>query len=189
MCEEKLTGALPPELGGEQPPNAESDSGTENKIVYVHDKSSFNEIRDEIYALKDLFTRRLMNDKQKNELIQVLTDEAKHAYIEPFLYDLILLLDRMEYSDNDTVRSIREELTEILERRGVTVISESTDLNPKYCKVIRAEEKEDIVAPQILRVVRKGYVTLEKVIRPLEVIVAVPKQNLNSNGTEQHSIP
>ena len=189
MCEEKMTGALPPELGGEQPPNAEFDSGTENKIVYVHDESSFNEIRDEIYALKDLFTRRLMNDKQKNELIQALTDEAKHAYIEPFLYDLILLLDRMEYSDNDTVRSIHEELTEILERRGVTVISESPDLNPKYCKVIRAEEKEDIAAPQILRIVRKGYITQEKVIRPLEVIVAIPKQNQDNSETEQHSIP
>ncbi len=189
MCEEKKTDTLPPEPLSEQTPDAGTSPETEAKILYVHDDLSLNEIRDEINALKDLFTRRLMNDKQKNELIQVLTDEAKHAYIEPFLYDLILLLDRMEYSDNDTVRSIREELTEILERRGVTVISESTDLNPKYCKVIRAEEKEDIVAPQILRVVRKGYVTLEKVIRPLEVIVAVPKQNLNSNGTEQHSIP
>lgn len=184
MCENKMTDTLPSEQGEEQSPDIENQSNNESKILYVHDESSLNEIRDEIYALKDLFTRRLMNDKQKNELIQALTDEAKHAYIEPFLYDIILLLDRIEYSDSETVRSIHEELTEILERRGVTVISESPDLNPKYCKVIRAEERDDITAPQVLRIIRKGYATQEKVIRPLEVIAAVPKQKQIDGVTE-----
>ena len=50
MCEEKMTGALPPELGGEQPPNAEFDSGTERKVLYVHDESSFSEIRDDNFT-------------------------------------------------------------------------------------------------------------------------------------------
>ena len=176
MCEEKKTDTLPPEPLSEQTPDAGTSPETEAKILYVHDDLSLNEIRDEINALKDLFTRRLMNDKQKNELIQTLTDEAKHAYIEPFLYDIILLLDRIEYSDNETVRSIHEELTEILERRGVSLISESSDLNPKYCKVIRSEERDDIIAPQILRIVRKGYLIQGKVVRPLEVIAAIPKQ-------------
>ena len=86
----------------------------EPQRVYIHDEASLHEIRDEIGALRDLFSRRLMNDKQKNELIQTLTDGATFAFIEPFIHDIILLLDRIERSEDEVVRSIRDELLEIL---------------------------------------------------------------------------
>ena len=96
----------------------------EPQRVYIHDEASLHEIRDEIGALRHLFYRRQMNDKQKNELIQTLTDGATFAFIEPFIHDIILLLDRIERSEDEVVRSIRDELLEIfmeLKKEGVAV--------------------------------------------------------------------
>ena len=77
-------------------------------------ENELHELRSELTALRDLFSRRLMNDKQKAELIQTLTAGANFACIEPFLYDLILLLDRIDGSDDELVQSVQEELMEIL---------------------------------------------------------------------------
>ena len=114
----------------------------EPQRVYIHDEASLHEIRDEIGALRDLFSRRLMNDKQKNELIQTLTDGATFAFIEPFIHDIILLLDRIERSEDEVVRSIRDELLEILERRGVEVIKVSSEFDPKLYKAVRSFESD-----------------------------------------------
>ena len=69
----------------------------EEKVV----NEKLSEISDEIRTLQDLFSRRLMEDKQKKQLIQVLTDEAEYAFMKPFLYEIILLLDRLEQVEDD----------------------------------------------------------------------------------------
>ena len=163
-------------LDGEENTAPAPASVPEPQVVYTHDEASLRELRDEIGALRDLFSRRLMNDKQKNELIQTVTDGANYAFIEPFLYDIILLLDRIERSEDETVRSIRDELLEILERRGVEVIKVASEFDPKLYKAVRATESEEITSLRVTHIVRQGYTLSGRVIRPAEVVVARPKR-------------
>jgi len=158
------------------PVPAEGEEKAAPAVVYTHDEASLRELRDEIGALRDMFSRRLMNDKQKNELIQTVTDGANFAFIEPFLYDIILLLDRLERSGDEEVLSIRDELLEILERRGVEVIEVKDGFDPKLCRAVRSVESEEVAALTVAQVVRKGYTLSGRVIRPAEVVVARPKR-------------
>ena len=116
------------------------------------------------------------NDKQKAELIQTLTAGANFACIEPFLYDLILLLDRIDGSDDELVQSVQEELMEILERRGVEKIEVASEFDPRLCKAVRVVESEDAGAMRIGGVLRSGYTFAGRVVRPAEVVVIKPKK-------------
>ena len=51
---------------------------------------TMEEIKEGINVLTDLFTRRLMEDRQKNDLIENLKKQAEFAYIEPFITDIFL---------------------------------------------------------------------------------------------------
>lgn len=139
-------------------------------------ENELHELRSELTALRDLFSRRLMNDKQKAELIQTLTAGANFACIEPFLYDLILLLDRIDGSDDELVQSVQEELMEILERRGVEKIEVASEFDPRLCKAVRVVESEDAGAMRIGGVLRSGYTFAGRVVRPAEVVVIKPKK-------------
>lgn len=144
------------------------------QVIYTHDKESVEELRSEIASLRDLFTRRLMEDKQKNELIRTLGDEAKFAFIEPFLYDLILLLDRLDRAEDEFSVSVRDELFDILRRRGLTRIDVKPEYDPRLYKAVRVTESADVSALTVTGVIRRGYIFSGKVIRPAEVIVAKP---------------
>ena len=139
-------------------------------------RHELSEVREELKALSDLFSRRLMNDKKKNELIQTVTDAANYACIEPFLYDLILLLDRIEGEKDEVVQSVKEELMEILERRGVEKIKVTREFNSKLNKAVRVTESEEVTSLQVVRIVRNGYTYADRVVRPAEVVVARPKK-------------
>lgn len=169
--------AVPQEPEEAEPAAEESASAAPKpQVVYLHDEASLRDLKEEIRALRDLFTRRLMNDRQKNELIQTVTDGAKYAFIEPFLYDIILLLDGIDRSEDETVRSIRDELLEILERRGVRRIEVKPEFDPKLYKAVRAVDSDEITSLRVTHIVRRGYTLDNRVIRPAEVVVARPKK-------------
>lgn len=132
------------------------------------------QIREEVSYLKDLFVRRLSDDKQKNSAIQKLAEGASYAFIEPFLYDIILLLDRLEKSDDDFVMSVKEELYDIINRRGVEKISVEKEFDPAFCKAIRVVESLDTEALYVSEIVRNGYALNGKIIRPVEVVLTKP---------------
>lgn len=132
------------------------------------------EIKEELHFLKDLFVRRLNDDKQKAQLINTLNEGAKFAFIEPFLTDIILVLDRLEKNDDDFTRSIYEEIYDILRRRGVEKIKVTEKFNPSLCKAVKSNENSNITSVIITGVVRNGYTFSGKVIRAAEVIVDRP---------------
>ena len=128
-------------------------------------------INENIAYLRDLFVRRLNDDKQKNNLIQQLSNGASFAFIEPFLSDIILLLDRLEKSEDDFVESVREELYGIISRRGVERIQVGTDFNPNLYKAVKINEVPGREGLQVSGIIRNGYTFSGKVIRPAEVII------------------
>jgi len=139
------------------------------------------EIQNDIAYLKDLFARRLFDDKQKSLMIQELKNEASFACVEPFLHDLILLIDRMERTDDETAQSVMEELKDILERRNVYQIQPGHKFNPAFHKAVRVVTNSSINELRIQKVLRNGYVFSGRVLRPAEVCVEKPEVNESCN--------
>lgn len=132
------------------------------------------QVSEGVASLNDLFTRRLYDDRQKRQLIEALGAQASFAAVEPFLHDLILLLDRVERAEGDFAESVADELLDLLERRDVRQIHVGRDFDPNLYKVVKAVEQPGIERNQVVGIVRNGYVFGEKVIRPAEVVLARP---------------
>ena len=141
-----------------------NDTNTTNDAVLA-------ELTKEVSELKDLFYRRLMNDKQKAELISSVSAFAQFSFIEPFLNDIFLLLDRIDKRDDDFSASVRDELFEIISRRGVERVNTAGAFNPEQHRAVRTEEST-AAAGAIIGVVRNGFTLNGKVIRPADVVVA-----------------
>lgn len=137
-------------------------------------KQAIAELNNSVKYLQDLFVRRLNNDKQKAELIQTLQGAASFSFVEPFLNDLILLLDRVSGSRDEFVRSVEEELYEILQRRGVSRILVSRRFDPSLHRAVRVTDDPNVNELTVTGVVRNGYTYLNRVLRPADVIVSRP---------------
>ena len=132
------------------------------------------EIKENIQYLQDLFVRRLNEDKQKAEMIRHLQELSAFAVIEPFISDMILILDRISGSEDDFAKSIGEELYAALNRRGVECIEATGKFDPAKHKAIRTVDDDSVDELTVRQVIRDGYTFDDRVIRPAEVIVARP---------------
>lgn len=132
------------------------------------------EIKDEVVYLKDLFVRRLNEDKQKTQLINTLDALAHFAYIEPFLSEIILVLDRLEKADDEFSISIYDELYDILNRRGVERIEVKDEFDPSLFKAVKSRDNPNVSSVVVSQIVRNGYVFSGRVIRAAEVVVDRP---------------
>jgi molecular chaperone GrpE len=144
----------------------QNESKSENNDVIL------NEIKNEVSELKDLYHRRLLNDKQKADLLRTVTDGAMFAFVEPFLHDIFLLLDRLEQQNDEFSDSVRDELFEIISRRGVEQIPVTDKFNPELHRAVKKAASESVPAMSIISVVRNGYSLNGKVLRPADVVVS-----------------
>lgn len=145
------------------------------KVECKFNEAVVNELRQQITGLQDLFVRRLYDDKQKAVLISSLEEKASFAYVEPFISDVILVLDRLDKAAPEALEfaaSIAEELYEILNRRGVERIKVTQKFDPALNKAVRVEHDDTADAPRVTKIIRNGYTFNGKVIRPVEVVVA-----------------
>lgn len=131
---------------------------------------------EDLSYLKDLFARRLFEDKQKQGLIDNLDNLSKNAIMKPFLLEIILVLDRLENSDNEFIQSIYEEIFDIFSIRGLEKIVVEKEFNSKFARVVKKKESSEVTQISIVEVVRNGYKFHDQVIRPTEVVVEVPKK-------------
>lgn len=152
-----------------------------NSLINSSNNQLLLDIQRDLGYLKDLFARRLYEDKQKTQLIQELSNASRFSVIEPFLKDLFLLIDRMEKTDDDTAQSVIDELEEILDRRGVTKIPVGKEFNPAMHKAIRVTTNDEVDHMQITEVCRNGYIMAGKVIRPADVFLEKPGINRQNN--------
>lgn len=137
--------------------------------------AEIGQVKEDVSYLRDLFVRRLNDDKQKNAVIQKLAEGASFAFIEPFLYDIILLLDRLEKSKDDFVLSAYEELFGIINRRGVERIKVTREFDPSLYKAVKVVEDPTAETLYVSGIIRNGYTFSGKVIRPAEVVVVKPE--------------
>lgn len=69
--------------------------------------------------LTDLFRRRLLQDRAQARAVEVLRAQVDDLRLAPLCRELILLLDRIDASEDDFARSLGEELEEILAHYGL----------------------------------------------------------------------
>ena len=141
-----------------------------------------NKTYEEVVALKDLFLRRLMDDKVKmaalvqlkeqNEILQKKMDDKN---LVSFVNELLLVCDRVERQEtiDDLTESIKSEILDILERRKIYQMEKPEMFNPALHRAVGAVPvSAEVPEDSIVKVVRKGYYFRDQVLRPADVIVA-----------------
>lgn len=141
---------------------------------------------EEVAALKDLFLRRLMDDKIKSAaLIQLKEEnEALHKQLNDkalsaFVKELLLICDRIDAQEeiDDFTASVEEELLEVLARREIRRMPAADTFDPEFHNAVGTEEETDeFPEKSIVKVVRNGYLFRDGVFRSADVIVSVKKK-------------
>lgn len=146
----------------------------------LHEKVSY--IVDKVEDIESLITRRLLEDKAKNSLIEELKqyliyrqDLDKGEKFAPFMKQILQVVDRIESSEeqSDFLTSIAEELLQVLSLNGLQVIDNSGMIDPSMHEVVNTvavtnEQSEN----NIVEVLQKGYLLNNRVLRPSKVIIA-----------------
>lgn len=153
--------------------SAAPESGT---IQCKYNDVAIAALDEKLSNLQDLFVRRLSEDKQKTEMIRTLEAGVNFTFIEPFLSDIILLLDRLDKIDDEFIESVRDELLDIIGRRGVSKIVVTSKFDPSLHKAVRVIENDGIDTLSVTRIIRNGYVFSGRVIRAAEVEVIKPSK-------------
>ncbi|MFG3618107.1 nucleotide exchange factor GrpE [Nocardia sp. NPDC047654] len=149
----------------------------------------------EVAQLRDLFHRRLLEDKAKNRALDDLHEQlslARGGFAEqllaPLFRELLMLVDRvasLNDEHDEVLGSIVDELHEVLERRGVRRVPARADFDPDIHEAVAAEAS-DRSPGSVLRVVRPGYVMGARLLRPEQVVVAARSARSESVETESH---
>lgn len=146
-----------------------------------------NKTYEEVIQLKDLFLRRLMDDKVKvasiaqlkeqNDLLQQRLDEKN---LSAFVKELLLICDRIDNQEtiDDMTVSVEEEILELLARREIYQMERPEIFDPRYHNAVgTADATDEYPEKSVVKVVRNGYFLRDQVFRPADVIVAVRSVN------------
>lgn len=146
----------------------------------LHEKVSY--IVDKVEDIESLITRRLLEDKAKNSLIEELKqyliyrqDLDKGEKFAPFMKQILQVIDRIESSEekSNLLISIAEELLQILSMNGLQVIDNSGMIDPSMHEVVNTVAVTDEQSENnIVEVLQKGYLLNNRVLRPSKVIIA-----------------
>lgn len=148
----------------------------------IRAQHTIDDVYSEVSALKDLFLRRLVDDKIKAAALDKLSqanDNLNQALNEKHFItlakELFLICDRIEAKEECSPfeHSIRDEIIEVLERRGISVIAYEPQFNPIIHNAVKGiPSTEEHPANSIVAVIRNGYHFGETIVRPVDVIVA-----------------
>ena len=144
-------------------------------------------LSEEVAGLRDLFQRRLLEDRARQRMYDELYDQLAFArkglvdeYLAPMVREILLVVDRVETAaeqgpakDRAALDSVRAELLEVLLRRGlrrVDVLGEPFD--PRLHEAVgRSPVSDPAEAGRVVEVRRPGYLLADRLIRPAQVVV------------------
>ena len=140
-------------------------------------------LREEVGQLRDLFQRRLLEDKSKNALIETVQEQARavqevlrHRQLESLIREALLAVDRLqaEPPSPDLIDSVADEILEVFSRRGLEQVDDSGDFDPRVHQMVDTIAASEQFPPNsIVAVARTGYVLGDRLLRPAQVTVAV----------------
>jgi len=147
----------------------------------------------QLAELRDLFQRRLLEDKSKAHLIQSVQTslEARDALdrgeaFRAMFAEILLAIDRLstQTPSADLNASVGAELLEVLSRRGLQSIPASGLVDARLHEVVGTATpgQTDLPEGTIIDVQRRGYVLAGRVLRPAQVVTAL---SAHSDRTEK----
>ena len=169
--------------------------------------AGFKAMSDQMAELTDLISRRLLNDRIRQQALDGLYEQMEFAkdglareYLRPMVLELLLVIDRIDRINSvegtsESMTSLRVELRDVLARRGVEEVSASGRFDPAlHDAVSTAPATPEVGAGFVVSTVRAGYRHGDSVIRPARVVVAVepPKEatlNAGSDSTSDTETP
>ena len=145
-------------------------------------------IRDELSQLttgldelRDLFRRRLFEDREKRRMLERLFDDldaAKRGVLFegmiPLVRGILLVIDRVDgfnEEGKEFVESVREELIEVLKRQGIDEVRCEGAVDPRVHDVRRVIEDGSTSADLIVECVEKrGFQFGNHLVRPAAIV-------------------
>lgn len=134
--------------------------------------------------LRDLFQRRLLDDRGKREAIEALREELRQAkdgpfreFVEPLVHSLALVVDRLdryEGVDPAFVASVRDELLDVLARHGITQV-EVDVFDPERHEAVASAVVDGTPAGRVVERRRRGFAHGPRVFRPAQVVVSAER--------------
>lgn len=144
-------------------------------------------LADEVGQLRDLFHRRLLEDRQRQQLYDELYRQLEFArkgladeYVAPMVRELLLVLDRIDAlaahvgtEAGELLGTVRVELLEVLTRRGVrTVPAVGEPFDPAVHEAVERVPVTDAAADGVVQTEhRSGYLFDDRLLRPARVSV------------------
>ena len=184
-----------------QQPEAELDDATKELLEEVADaapsESESPESADESIQ-QELDSALAAADKHRDEALRAMAEldnvrkraekdvESAHKFgLEKFIHELLPVKDSMDLgfdaaNSATDVDALKEGMAltlkmfeDALEKRGVKELNPlGEDFDPEFHQAMMMEESVEVEAGKILRVMQKGYVLNERLIRPAMVVVA-----------------
>jgi molecular chaperone GrpE len=145
-------------------------------------------LRDEVAMLRDLFQRRLFEDRARQQLYDDLRDQLDFAraglagsVVGPLVQELLLVVDRIAAMGAvgiedaaEAVESVRVELLEIAARRGVRRLpAAGAPFDPAVHEAVGRSFVPDEFVGIVVEEVRPGFTMGDAVLRPARVTVGV----------------
>ena len=142
----------------------------------------------EIADLRDLFHRRLLDDRDRRELYDKLYAELEFArggvirdHLAPLARELLLVVDGMDVAlcgalaDGTAAAAqlaqVRGQVLEILSHHGVRPLSPAEEFDPLQHEAIATVPCEAELDGRITEVRRTGYVIGDRLLRPAQVYI------------------
>jgi molecular chaperone GrpE len=153
----------------------------------TEDHSRIQTLAVELAQLRDLFQRRLLEDRAKQRLYDELYTQLEFArsdlaiqFVAPFAREILLVVDRIESTiatedsaGTDILRSISQELTEILNRRGLRRVDALGEMFDPH--IHEAIDTVSVPGPgdhaRVVEQRRPGFILDGRLIRPAQVVV------------------
>lgn len=142
----------------------------------------------EVAQLRDLFQRRLLEDRAKQRLYDELYSQLELAksdlaaqFVTPLAREVLLVVDRVDAGARsatdsavgESLRSICHELLEIFRRRGLRAVEAvGTAFDPRVHEAVESvpvDAAED--HGRVLDQRRTGYLLDSRLVRPAQVVV------------------
>ena len=154
------------------------------------EKEKFQSLEKENNELKNIAARAqadLVNyrNRMKNELLEIEQKTIKNFALKilSVIDDIDLAIENSSEASKNVLSegliSIRSKFENILKLKNINVIEENNIFDPYIHEALLKTDTKDMEDGSILRILRKGYVMNNEVIRPTQVEIAENLTNKN----------
>tara|TARA_Y100001970_G_C14077208_1_gene772696 strand:- start:423 stop:944 length:522 start_codon:yes stop_codon:yes gene_type:complete len=162
------------------------------------EKEKFQSLEKENNELKNIAARAqadLVNyrNRMKNELLEIEQRTTKNLVLKILLVidDIDLAIENSSEATKNVLSegliSIRSKFENILKLKNINVIEENNIFDPYIHEALLKTDTKDMEDGSILRILRKGYVMNNEVIRPTQVEIAENLTNKNYDKENENA--